>query len=330
MRRKLGMFFAVVVGGCSSGDGPAGPVPLEEAAERAELALCHRLDECFPAFAEALGLGTCEYMAWRFANRSTLDQGEPALGSLEAWVAAGLVRYDASAMGECLVDIANASCATVGRGRISDVGRCALAIAGQVPLGGVCDANLECQSEAYCDLGSDCPNAVCRPRNGAGEPCADDDACGPGLDCAGVMDRRCQPVGHAGDPCRGEFPDCTFGLVCDTSAGTGTCKPLTFTAMLGGACSPHRGELCQRDLTCDQVGTTNEWRCAALHEVGEECQAGGCVAGAVCSVREGSGTCQAPPQPGLDNGEACTPEDRCANGCVDGVCAEARNCSNVL
>jgi len=324
MGRHLVVAVVLAMGGCTSGDGVAGPVQLGEAAERAELALCRRLEECFPSFAEATGFGTCERMAWSLANRSTLDQGDLALGSLEAWVAAGLVRYDASAMGDCLVDIANASCAALGSGRLSDVGRCALAITGQVPLDGVCDANLECQSEAWCDMTSDCPNAVCRPRSGAGEPCSGDDSCGPGLDCAGGTDPRCQPVGQAGDLCRGENPDCTFGLVCDTSGASWTCKPFTFTAMLGAACAPNSGALCQRDLTCDQG------RCAALHDVGEACQAGGCVAGAVCPVREGSATCQAPTPPGLDNGEACMPGDPCANGCVDGVCAEARNCPNVL
>ena len=350
MRRTLTAVTAVLLfGGCPGGDDDA--VPLDQAAGRIGAALCERLQECSALGASLLSQTTCAQVEWSYRN--------DVLAALASWDAAGTVAYDEAAMAACLADLATVPCAELTAGRITDVGRCGDAIAGQVATGGACEDNLQCQGSSWCDLTASCPG-TCQARGATAAACADDDACGPGLDCAGGT---CQAFGQLGASCGGSgMPICAYGFQCDTAGGTpGVCQPLTFTAASGATCRPSGGVLCQAGLVCALVDDgADAYQCEAPVAAGAACHRAipsACPTGSVCVVATGMdlGTCQ--PQglasqpcltgggvlfgcaPGLtcdfdtdvcvtlvDNGAACTVDDQCGGACSAGVCAAPGVC----
>lgn len=349
MRRVIvASLAAVLVGGCPGGDDDT--VPIDEAGERVGLALCARLQECNALGLTLLAQTTCDAIAWSYRNDT--------LGALATWVGAGQVVYDEAAMADCLSDLDAVACASLSTGVLTDVGRCGQAIVGQVALGGACDDDLQCQPGAWCDVTAACPG-TCQPRVAAGVACATNAACGPGLDCAADT---CQALGQAGASCGSGLPDCAWGLVCDTSAGTpGVCQPLTFAAGAGASCRPAGGTLCQAGLVCALVASDpSTYQCEAPVAVGAACHRAipsACPTGTVCVVPSGTlGACQPQGQAGqpcltgsgvlfgcapgaacdfdtdtcvalVDNGAACAVDAQCANdACAGGVCAAPVAC----
>lgn len=332
---------------CSgSGDDVADEtIPLDLAAERYGQAYCERLLECSAIGVALLSQSSCEQAVWQYRNDT--------LALLDDQVAAGRIAYDDAAMARCLADVRDLPCADLSTALLTDVGRCADAIRGQVAAGAACDDSLECQAGLYCDTAAGCPG-TCQPRVVAGAACTDAEACAAGLDC----DTTCQAYGRAGAACGDTgLPACAFGFECDGAPGV--CQPLTFTAALGAACDPDTGSLCQAGLTCAVTDLQQRtYACQPMSAAGASCGRGipnPCPSGQTCVVASGqlTGTCTAQGgagqpclsgvlfgcAPGLDcdsatstcvvlvdNGESCTVADQCANACTGGVCGEPAAC----
>lgn len=238
---------------------------------------------------------------------------------LEARIAAGLLRYDARALRDCVTRL--------------DMTRCGAPGDMQAELGNACDA-------------------VLVGRLAAGAVCEDAGDCAPGLGCmsAGTCPGRCEPLRTLGDPCDAELAPCAAGLSCELGRCAPAAVPLEAEcitsaqcpdgafcddAELGAYCRERRaiGAACDDDEQCAEADycrfvslgddlVIEAGVCATrLHE-GAECDplVGGCAAGLACD--ETNAVCVALPDAA---GEGCVADvSPCGEGtglqCEAGAC----------
>ena len=297
---SFGFFLlTAALGGCSTDSDAArgaGDLPLEQFLASRSEALCRWSQGCglLPDAASCNEVGLFD---WRW---------------LEADVAAGIIRYDATLARECL-EYENSeaylscafddpgwelACRDVLVGTIEDGDACYGS--GQCVPGAICD-NFSCEPDASCCLGtcvtrapagspcgagwlcdehSYCDEGVCRTAPTVGDDCTDSGKCGSGSVChMGDADEKAVCVAPAGlgKPCEPEAWNCS-----DWDAW---CNPATKTceraADVGQPCSGDDG--CLLHAYCD--GSS----CRPLSSVGESCAEGYCLIHLTCS----DGTCSA-------------------------------------
>ena len=288
-------------------------------------ALCDALADCYGSATlrdDVLGGRDCVAL-----NENTLENGE--LRYLPASIAAGLVRFDADQLGDCMSDIRALGCAA----RASRLpASCKAALAGRVLIAGECTINLDCRGDAFCDKDADgaCPGR-CTTLQSEGFACNrnDDDQCKDGLVC---FRGTCEALRSVGLSCgEAEQPACKPGLECVDLLGDGLqCVAIAsvYTTELGDACDPtDLLERCQSGLVCESVSST-EGVCAKPVGRGASCkraQPNQCPPGQYCDAAPGeAGSCVDAP----GDGDACraSKTPACADGhvCVDGTCRTVR------
>lgn len=194
---------------------------------------------------------------------------------------------------------------------------CQGVLRGRVPVGGACDADIDCAG-GWCAIGSSCPGQ-CRARTPDGQACGTGTRCEMGRACAfregGPI---CVARGADGDacPCKASLYcdqtvcrsrkavggscavagsyECAWGLAC-----TGT--PPTCQRAVGPAGSCAAGEPCAVGTWC-AAGT-----CTDLPGVGQPCADGGCRRG-YCDAQQVCRTLRLP-------GESCTSAKECLTWC---------------
>jgi hypothetical protein len=183
---------------------------------------CARLFRCFEEdddFASTrLLLGTpqaCEAEVSRENARSS------ALRDLRAQIAAGAIHYEPQAGQACLRDLATCH----GVDSLTQ-GICQEAFEGDVPSGGACQRNEDCQGDAYCNVASACPGQ-CAPRQAAGEPCQRNGDCEYATGVA-YCDFYAEvpvcralpkaPLAALGEPCTRRLVSTASFIACDDSS----------------------------------------------------------------------------------------------------------------
>lgn len=279
----------------------------------------------------------------------------PITPSIRAAVAAGLVDYDAEQAAACVAERAAMACAS-GDASVrleNDSATCRGVLRAGRAIGDPCaiDAEcasrncgaLECQPDGCCQgrcvaameespIGQDCTNhacapiawcaaGLCAPLLPVGTGCTSIDQCDFGLDCFDT----CQPVSHAGDPCRtlAGVPTCGWvaGLTCNLA--TMICEP---PLGLGAACDPAASRCQSSWLTCDPATMT----CQPVARIGETCTPpySRCEGGAFCAHAGelDPGVCL----PLVDDGSPCEFDQQCASGTCSAVtrlCVEPPVCT---
>jgi hypothetical protein len=177
---------------------------------------------------------------------------------------------------------------------------CAGICVARTAIGATPDSNGRCVSGAYLD-----ESGICVAQRPVGSPCpkpslAFENPCANDVVC---QDGFCRAVilgggpGTDGSPCGGDTPACAIGLSCVDSI----CRPLRKPAE---ACDQSRGLFCQADLYCSVRARPGS--CLARKGRGEPCELDQCAESLTCAmspVANDSPTCR-PQLPGV--GEACT------------------------
>lgn len=297
---------------CDGSGVPLSALPREMAALE-----CAVRSQCTARPLELAGATCAEQTETRLAN--TL------FAEVNAAIARGTARYEASAARPCLHELARAGCARF-QTILPDV--CLEALGGQGVAGAACVSHFDCRSDHHCLMGDTCPG-TCQPRGASVEsPCEDDRACASGWRCPEVGGRCAQPLPlHA--PCRLFSRPCVLGSTCfsPTIVQDGTCEPVlrTWAAGVGETCAILAGYFCAPGAACP-VFSEREGElpaCMALAPSGGACAFSipdPCPAGEYCEgdFLSGVGTCTAR----LTRGQACRSSRQCGGGdvCDGDVC----------
>jgi hypothetical protein len=256
----------------------------------------------------------------------------------EAAVAAGKIRFDATAAKNCFEALAAASCDTTAADSRHEPAACVKMLVGRVAVGGDCYAATECES-GVCEL-TGCPLDTCCPGVCAasvapapiggecrgGVQCVADAYCGSDSRCQALLpryaacyeSRECEP----GFACIGASPGGSSGHAgaCDTLPQLGQqcrysqCGEIGARCELPGSntCVPKAiGATCAYDNDCPIFTPCNQMthQCEPLPLRGETCQ-GSCGGTAWCSR---SGTCMDPKPTGSPCGENASGAFECAS-----------------
>ncbi len=299
-------FVAAVLSACSDSDYVVEPsVPLEDVPQELAKAQCDVLSRCIPFFYGALGDHCVAQVAER-ASAGTYDQVVQAVED-------GRVRYDAKAAADCAEASRNLGCEELDNPNLQ---ACQDAFEGNVPRGGECTLDEECEGNSVCVFGSSCPG-TCEVRLAAGQDCGGDSGrCGGGLICSAET-KRCIEPAALGAECAENGRECASPLFCKTADGetVGECvtQESVFTEEEGGACDFLNSKLCQSGLSCVVTGVgiveqqlKLEFECRPPVDQGEPCGVGipsQCSAGQYCAgINAGEadleGTCEVLPEAG--------------------------------
>ena len=251
----------------------------------------------------------------------------------------------------------------------------------------VCDDNNECTTgdkcnqgacigagSLECDDGNPCTKDICLPNGGCQNepiegPCSDGTACTVGDKCAeGICKPGPAPNCDDSNPCTDDScnvdsgcvhahntTQCSDGSECtlDDICKDGTCLP-------GPPADCNDDNICTTDYCDPGVGcihNVNDQPCddGNACTVGDVCQTGACVSGAILSCNDGNvcttdecdtgaGCSNTPNNAPCSDNNACTVDDTCANGgcqpgapldcgdnnfCTDDSCHPASGCQNL-
>lgn len=202
-----------------------------------------------------------------------------------------------------------------------------------VPIGQQCGGltNSTCAERGVCDRYGECRRLGVR-----GGPCADSNACQPGLSCAAgscteypdlnepcatfcksglvCMMGTCQRPGPIGTRCTSSF-QCERGLACSGDPVTpGTCRSLK---RVGEGCVFDSD--CEPGLLCGTNGGSAPGLCRAPAAVGAACWQGDCAKGSYCTSLNPNttGVCAAHKPVGA----SCPSGAECAGECLAGRCS---------
>ncbi|HXI59883.1 MAG TPA: Dickkopf N-terminal cysteine-rich domain-containing protein [Polyangia bacterium] len=182
--------------------------------------------------------------------------------------------------------------------------------AGTLADGDGCFSDRQCQS-GYCQYWGLC--GVCTARAGAGQPCADDNACPTGMFCSpSSTGGICRAYSKLGQSCDGRYQRCEDGLSC-----------------YAGGCVPGRkeGDACQQAVDCFNAidslycGPSHTCERPGVSDPGGPCgyrdgKEIGCAGSAECKglVNIGDqGICAAPALDGDECEYGCLPPARCVD-----------------
>lgn len=310
--------------------GGGGSTSLSDLSDAYRSAMCDYYVRCGVVESQAL----CEQLL-----------GGLETAELEAAVAAGKVKYDGDAAGECLdaiggrscnpgdenARVAPAACDNMIKGTVADGGQCfnsGECVSGSCTLTdctdaccpGTCDptvaeaaigascATADCVDGAFCNAQN-----TCEALKASGATCTSSSECAYGTRCLGTP-QTCQAPPAKGAACvvTNGTPTCgTTGLVCDASM---KCVGYLFT---GATCDP-AADLCAPYLTCDET----TMKCTGEPAIGEACTFG-CQRGAYCDTT--TMKCVATQA----NGATCQGDDECTSNYCDTTtmkCADPAVC----
>jgi len=355
MLRKSSLFAALTVvltTACTSN--PTTNVAIEDAPAHLAEGACGHLEYCAGPF-------SVEFLPYPFPScrltfsETTQDQLLPLWKDA---IANGTLVYDGHEMDACVAALWDPSRGCWPR---FDVDICDRVLRGQVPPGGSCHIDAECEGARYCQTTA-CPGS-CADRKPEHAACTDDSECVSGLYCDSHLNSCERPL-EDGQRCGGgTLPECNPPTVCmytDFAVGRpGTCRPIweEHLVAVGRTCSPHAHPRCDLGASCalvayDPATDTRSWSCEADSAADAPCKLAvpdACPIGQVCTadpINTGSvdGTCVAPPTAGqaclasgavrcdfglvCDGGECVSPGrlgDPCvaAAGCVSGHCSSS-------
>jgi hypothetical protein len=263
--------LALLLAGCqsaeSSAPAPVNPGDVQRFCDQFTTTYNERIPMCLGGTAAG----------WTFLNEHYTPRSECA--GLEGAVAAGRLRFDATAAAACLQLIRTATCNTLD----PEPSPCRTVYQGLVPTGGACRRYDEC-ADGRCDMdqhGDGC-QGTCKALAKLGQPCSS------GQDCAGYAACKkgvCTAHRHAnaGEACG--IGECREGVLRDVLfckieplGTTGRCQPVL---PAGAACE--NGDQCVGYLGCPLSGTCDP----------------GIELGGACTFPEADcaepGGCQAPP-----------------------------------
>jgi hypothetical protein len=282
-------------------------------------------------------------------------------------VAAGRAVYNEVATGTCLTSFEDSVCSTSGAGDLSRSDHPCHAdelVTGLAEPGDLCTHDFECTDGGYCDVALGASFGSCRTWSTLGEPCNEDQACGPAGYCGGTGDFGvCAETSGDLAPFCNLHIDCGAGQYCATSthacvealpAGT-VCQASPYCAsgfcalMTSQTCESTRdlNALCTSDTACGDEGFCDEappdvQRCIALTQLGEgeRCDLGAAICGegllcedGLCVPRSSIGgpcvTDHYCPSNGWCDGGSCSPRSPVGGVCdSDGQCVTISWCSN--
>jgi hypothetical protein len=235
--------------------------------------------------------------------------------SLEAAVAAGRVKYQASMADSCLNAFPTLTCADLFIGPMT----CDGPLAGTVANGASCFGDGDCDGASYCKgsgYGQSSCDGKCAPLIAAGAACTPIEECAIGYTCGstGICISDIHPLASEGQSCAILPPtkpqiQCGPGLTCNHESFL--CGP---TVAAGGACVPGEG-LCETFNFCDAttrkcVADPSEGGTCGLSSMGEIME---CLPHLYCnlpSAMSETGTCS----PLGASGDACTGNYQCVSG----------------
>jgi hypothetical protein len=320
------------------------PIPDNLASNMAQ-GICDYIERCqYRSVFEGVLNEPCQ----QFMERQFQDT---TIARLAPLVAAGAVMYDPQGTSRCLQAISRLECTP-------DFAALAMAcldsFSGTGEVGSACTEHEACADMQFCAAASMCPGR-CEFRGGVDIECSTDAGCELGLNC---INRVCKaPVG-INQPCGGTNAACEGGLYCTgENGGAGQCR--AFDARLLGqnqTCNIEGGPLCGEGLACiaQIVGFSVEFRCATRVGAGATCYPGlpdHCSPGLFCHgtdidalLPDIEGNCRPLPAEGQPCGQApvfkvcatgnvcdgnlCTPRSRIGGACQsDEACYSAR-CQN--
>lgn len=305
--------------------------PIDDVPQALAEGLCASIQSCYGDFADVIYRGTdC-------VVDTAADIRDASLPIWKADIAAGTVVYDGTKVQACADAIAAMGCALRSE-RLASV--CDEALAGNVPAGGACQGNVECDGARYCAFtGATCPG-VCTDLEAEGSPCTDNDACQNGLVClvdAASGQGTCASLADEGEACSNDG-ECDGGLGCvgaDAMTGAlGTCETWAsrFTEAEGDGCDPQGGQLCATGLSCvlDQfsAGSGASFSCSAPFASGAACKVGfpnGCPADEYCNADLKTGQLDGVCTPSPLEGEPCY-DSGLGNGAI-APCAPGLACN---
>ncbi len=209
-----GLLGAAFAFGCSSDDGGAAPLSLEDLAKKSGEVSCAKIFGCCTA-EERQDLPYESEEACRTAASALVTL---LIGGIAESEKAGRLSYDAQAAGSCIEQMQAASCAEYDA---LDGGACDLVISPLVPVGDACAEHSEC-IEGYC-VGADSEAqppvlGVCEALVDDGAPCEGDNDCRSDY-CAFTVDgATCSPKQPSGEPC--DYDSACASGYCDDN---GTC-----------------------------------------------------------------------------------------------------------
>ncbi|NOY93657.1 MAG: hypothetical protein GXP55_20925 [Deltaproteobacteria bacterium] len=304
--------------------------PLDQVPARFANDICDRFESCVGPLVDLFLSGAdCRQTFTQSAEDNLLPLWQAA-------VTDGSLIYDGAQLDACLTALTGSSCGSLNQ---RDLAPCDQVFQGQIPVGGSCNVEAQCQGARYCDSSSTCPG-TCTDRKDEGAACTDDAECISGLTCDGDPG-TCQRPRNAGESCGGgSLPGCGLPTVCmgdDAEAGTpGTCRSLSdaLTAAVGESCDPGAGTLCVEGASCalvsyDPATMDLTWTCVAAYAAGADCSLAvpdACPSGQVCSANPAGGTFSGSCTPLPTASEACRTGSggpQCAPGlvCDGGSCA---------
>ena len=218
-------------------------------------------------------------------------------------VQSGRRSYDEAAAGSCVGDLSSVlgDCSLDGD---------AMPAACDSMLVGLIAAGQACASDDECQPGLECHTSVCTMMPGQGEACLDNTYCAQDLFCAD--DGTCQKPRGRGGACPEGGQACAEDLYCDSV--TTTCQP----PLGAGASCAADSWACGDGLYCAEATST----CTKNPGAGGDCAAssGECADGYYCDA---SDVCQ----PQKDEGAACQNGDECKSQyCSQSVCSGGSAC----
>ncbi len=310
-------------GGSDSDGGGGSNVAVADVPKLAADAYCKLYERCLgDVFSVFLNGEDCRTLTERRMKNSEL-------GTLQAAVDAGAVKYDGSKVSACLADISGRSCDQLTQ-RTSDV--CEQALEGTVAVGDDCKADYECAGkDTFCEFSGACPGK-CANRKASGEGCTQDDDCADGLMCSDAT-QTCETPAAKGAACgAGVAADCDPAYAClggDAQTSTpGTCTDVSkiFAAKEGETCDIQANQWCESGLSCaaTAAGPPAVVECVKTVASGAACKhfavPDQCPAGEYCDAGAQAidGTCKPLPKAGEPcvqglTGVRCEPYARCDN-----------------
>jgi len=276
--RSLPLLLLLAVAGCGGEE-----LTLDNFHPRFAQAYCDALVSC--GVIDEHDRSTCE--------RSLTEFPPPTITPLPGTVAAGRLRFDATAAHDCIAQVAAYACRA---GTYALPAPCSAVFTPGVAPGGACQNDTECPTGYACVSNGSC--GTCQPAPQAGDGCSF--TCGPHLRCAAppastAGSFSCARLLGAGEPCvSSDVKVCDDGLVCIASAdySQGTCQP---PAGPGQPCAPFFVEsdfsldlsrfdgTCRNGLVCDY--SLAQPVCTPPKKLGEPCGAWlSCEGGLHCST----------------------------------------------
>ena len=276
----LGGLIAINCGGSSfsgntsgsTGGAPGTGPDLTQIPELYAEGMCAAFTKCSPIAASLfLGANDCPTLI-------AAQIGNAALPGIQAAVAAGTAKYNASAATSCRDAVASAGCSFANNPYLS---ACEDTLSGTVDQGGACGIDEECKGDLYCKYDGTCPGA-CSPLEAEGALCRITKDCQSGLTCfvSTGTTGQCTSKPTLGQECGYDLPgDCApqsgDAVICWGASSTARGKCVAVNAIasqaIGSTCSLLSGSLCVSGASCQIASVLLNGTCVAAASAANSC-----------------------------------------------------------